>query len=312
MGVARAIVKLLMREGNREAFSGNVLTAGRQDVYATADTLRKWAKEMNFKLKPGVEIQLSDNDEFRKKGYISDKTLFLSLGFDKVDSIDYSSHEQCTIVHDLNDNVPDEYHNKYDLIFDGGTSEHIFNFPKTLDNFNTMCKVGGRIIHALPSSNHVDHGLYLFSPTLFVDYYSSNKWNIIDILFFRYVPSSHIPKYFTRRWNIYSYAPDSLYGWIFGGYKGMYGIVSITQKTNMSTFDASVQQRGFLKKLNIASNKDEMTPEMKDLLNKKTFLQKALMSKILTPKLRDIIRPLYYKVACKIPLKYHLKLVARY
>lgn len=310
MGIARAMIKLLMREAKREKFAGKVLTAGRQDVYATAKNLNKWAKEMDFTLKPGVEMEITKNELFRKKGYISDNALFLSLGFDTVESIDYSSYQQCTILHDLNKDVSEEYHNKYDLVFDGGTAEHIFNVPKVFENFSRMTKVGGRMIHASPSSNYVDHGLYQFSPTFFVDYYSANKWDIIETLFVE-VKSNH-------RWNLYIYSPGSLDTWLYGGYCGLFGTYSVTKKTSSTIIDGTVYQglvRGTRLSDSMSRRDDPIAPEIKELLDKKTIIHRLgyrVSKRFLTPQLRDSIRPVYLKIASKLPLRFHLRLIARY
>lgn len=299
MGISRATIKLLMREGHREKFFGSVLTAGRQDVYATSKDLQKYAKEMKFQLKPGVEMSISDEKIFQKKGYITDRALLLSLGFDNIDSMDCSDCEQCTIVHDLNEDVSDKMHNKYDMILDFGTSEHIFNFPKVLENYNKMLKVGGRIIHGLPSSNYVDHGLYMFSPTLFYDYYSANKWDIIDQFFIKLSL-----KHNTQLWNIYNYVPDSLNGFYIGWLNiGLYAIWFIAKKTDKSTFNASVQQGYYLRRWNI-------TPDMKLRLVNKPWLNRII--DLLPEGLKDILRPLYYQIIAKMPLRFFLKLIARY
>jgi hypothetical protein len=313
MGIARAMIKLLMREGKREKFSGKVLTAGRQDVYSTAESLEKWAKEMDFKLRPGVQMDLNENEFFRKKGYISDNALFESLGFDGVDSLDYSDYQKCTIVHDLNENISPEYFEAYDLVFDGGTMEHVFNVPKVLENFSKLTKKGGRVIHAAPSSNHVDHGLYMFSPTLFVDYYSANKWDVIDTLLFEYKPTSNIGLFSEKLWNIYLYSTGSLDTWIFGGYSGMYGIFSVNKKNDYSITDGIVYQGGYRYKHNMLSKSDTITPEIQDIISSKTFIQRVAYSKqILSPELRDKIRPIYHRLANKLPLRFHLKRIARY
>ena len=225
MAIAHGMTKLLMREGKRENYSGHVLTIGKQEVNETTpQDLQGWAREMDCQLNPIAESFFSDK-RFIKNSYITDTALFLSLGFDNLDSVDYSDFEQCTITHDLNVDVPARLHNKYDLIVDVGTSEHIFNFPKVLENYNKMLKVGGRIIHGLPSSNHVDHGFYMFSPTLFRDYYSANNWEIKDCLFFRY------SRILEGLWDIYEYTPGCLDRFSFGGLNnGLYGVFFVVKK----------------------------------------------------------------------------------
>ncbi len=298
MGMSRGGIKLMMREGRRERYFGKVLTAGRQDVFGTADNLERWAQEMDYVLTSGWRRKhFHDEDETKKKRRnIADEALFLALGFDELESMDYSSYEACTIVHDLNKDIPIQYHDRYDLIFDGGTSEHIFDLPKVLENYNKMLKRGGRIIHAAPSSNHVDHGFYMFSPTLFSDYYSSNNWSIRDSLFIQYSP-----RHDKDLWNIYDYQPGCLDRLSFGGLnKGMYGIFFVAEKTRDSSFDADVQQ-GIYKRI---WSKTQISSK------KKSFLQK--IANLLPPRIKEAVRPYYQSLLAKVPLKYHLKLIARY
>lgn len=293
MGIARAMVKLLMREGKRENYSGHILTIGRQVTWVkTAQDLEKWAREMNFQLNPAAKTFLS-NKKLIKNNYMTDIVLFSSLGFNKIDSLDYSDFEQCKITHDLNKDVPAELHNKYDLIFDAGTSEHVFNLPKVLENYHKMLKVGGRLIHALPSSNHVDHGFYMFSPTLFWDYYSANNWDIKDALFFRYSK-----KHDTELWDIYNYVPGCLDRFSFGGLnKGLYGVFFVVKKTDKSTFHASVQQ-GFY--LNIWKSQ------------KTSITWKKRIVAMLPEWLKLILHPLHDYIFSKIPLRFYLKIIGRY
>jgi SAM-dependent methyltransferase len=301
MGIARGAVKLMMREGKRERYRGRVLTAGRQELFATSDNLEQWAQEMGYVLVPGWKNHLHDKEETKKgKAHLTDEALFLAFGFEELESMDYSNYEGCTIVHDLNRDVPIQYHDRYDLIFDAGTSEHIFDLPKVLENYNKMLKRGGRIVHLAPSSNHVDHGFYMFSPTLFSDYYSSNNWKIKDSLFVQYSP-----KHDKDLWNIYYYQPGCLDRYSFGGLKkGMYGIFFVATKTSASSFDADVQQGRYRR---VWSKNDQSTE-----LGPQSILYLQKIARRLPRRIREVIRPYYGWLLAKVPLTYHLKLVARY
>jgi hypothetical protein len=200
----------------------------------------------------------------------------------------------------LNKDVPADLYNRYDLIYDGGTSEHVFNFPKVLENYNRMLKVGGRIIHALPSSNFVDHGFYMFSPTVFVDYYASNKWDIINTFFIKH-------SFKNNKISIYSYEPSCFSRYSFGGFnKGMYEVFFVARKTDNSTFTASVQQGNYLRRWNISvQEKQVASNSTNSLLIKK-------ISNLLPSKIRDKVRPYYCQLIFKLPLKNYLKFVAKY
>jgi len=76
-------------------------------------------------------------------------------------------YEGADIVHDMNEEIPINQEQKYDVIIDGGTLEHIFNFPVAITNCMKMLKTGGSIFIFSMANNHCGHGFYQFSPELF-------------------------------------------------------------------------------------------------------------------------------------------------
>ncbi len=301
MGIAPAMIKLLMREGKQEVFSGHALTIGRQNISPmTIRDLEKLAKEINFKLRPFPGNTHLDN-KTAKNSFVTDKVLFLSMGFNGIDSIDYSDFEQCAITHDLNTNVPENLYNKYDLIFDGGSTEHIFNVPKALENYNKMLKIGGRIIHALPSNGLVDHGFYMFSPTLFWDYYLANSWDIKEALFIRHPKDAD-----KGLWDIYCYSPHCLDMLSYLGLdKSKYAIYFVVKKTDKSTFNAPVQQGFYLEAWNGISN-------TKNVKFKTLYSGRKKIANLLPERLKVILRPLYLSILSRIPIRFFLKTVGKY
>ncbi|MDR2795991.1 MAG: class I SAM-dependent methyltransferase [Spirochaetaceae bacterium] len=93
--------------------------------------------------------------------------IFKYFGAETVDSIDYSDYEGANIIHDMNMPVPETLKNRYDCVWDGGTLEHVFNYPAATRNCMDMVKPGGHLILETPSNNCFGHGLYQFSPELF-------------------------------------------------------------------------------------------------------------------------------------------------
>ncbi len=89
------------------------------------------------------------------------------LGAKKVDSFDFSDYEQATFTHDFNAPLPEQYKNQYTLVIDGGSLEHIFNFPVAIRNCMEMIQQNGHFISITPSNNNFGHGFYQFSPELF-------------------------------------------------------------------------------------------------------------------------------------------------
>jgi hypothetical protein len=88
------------------------------------------------------------------------------LGAQVVQSIDCSNFEKATLIHDMNNRLPSREMNKYSVGFDGGTLEHIFNFP-VMKNCMDMLVIGGHFVSITPTNNFCRYGFYQFSPELF-------------------------------------------------------------------------------------------------------------------------------------------------
>jgi hypothetical protein len=139
----------------------STVTLGRQDLLITAARLQEAFTAY------GEPLDAAEADTISQKGSRFSEPLFRKLGAKSVDSIDASAFEDATIVHDLNQPLPPELEGRYTLAFDGGTLEHIFDFPRALRNFLELPAVGGHVIMASPANNQMGHGFYQFSPELY-------------------------------------------------------------------------------------------------------------------------------------------------
>ena len=104
-------------------------------------------------------------DKIFSNGYC--EHLLEYLGAYKVDSFDYSDYENATYIVDMNKILSKEHKDKYTLLIDSGTSEHVFNIPVIYKNMMDMVKIGGHIMILVPATNWCGHGFYQFSPELF-------------------------------------------------------------------------------------------------------------------------------------------------
>lgn len=239
MGIALGAYKILVDEAKRRPFSGTVLQLGRQNIFFDLADAAKAAGQMGFTLRPLDNPTPPHDTNHRKSGYLSDIDLFTVLGFNTTTSMDTSGYEGATYLHDLNQSEPPvELHGKFDMIFDGGTLEHIFNIPNALRNIHMMLKPDGRIMHVLPVSNYIDHGFYMFSPTLFWDYYMANDYEINTSHIFR-----HTVRHNEDPWLVYDYKPGSVEHVSFGGLdSGMFCLIWLATKKETSTCDVVPQQ----------------------------------------------------------------------
>ncbi len=246
MGIPKDSCVLLMKEYLRRPLSGSLLTLGVQDILFTKASLYQMAEQYNFPLKKSLYLKIATKRELSANGYLDDRELFRVLGFNEVLRLDYSDYEGADIAYDLNsDSLPEELYNRFDMIIDGGTTEHVFHVPNLLRTVYRMLKVNGRIVHLSPSSNYMDHGFYMFSPTFFHDYYSANNFEINSIQLIRH--SRQRGK--EPSW-ILDYTPDCFDNIVSersGDAGDSYLIACIATKTAKST-DGVVPQQGYYNK----------------------------------------------------------------
>ena len=79
---------------------------------------------------------------------------------------------------------------KFDLVIDGGTLEHVFNFPLALTEIWKSISVGGNLVGSYPINNLVDHGYWMPQPRLFRDFFRINGGDLESELFFSHEVNS--------------------------------------------------------------------------------------------------------------------------
>ena len=106
-----------------------------------------------------------------------------ALGAKTADSIDASGYEGATIVHDLNQPVPPQLHGQYTVVYDGGTTEHVFHYPQTLLSAMQLLAVGGHFVSITAGNNLSGHGFYQISPELFFRVFNrANGFETVAVL----------------------------------------------------------------------------------------------------------------------------------
>lgn len=155
MGVTNNCARFLFHAKAHHVDFENTLMLGRQQLYTTEN-----------ELKEVIPAEPHDGMSEILSGTYAEP-LFQALGARVVDSLDFSPYEEATVIHDLNVPIPNHLKAKYHVVFDGGTLEHVFNFPAAIKNCMDFLKPGGHFISITPCNNQCGHGFYQFSPELF-------------------------------------------------------------------------------------------------------------------------------------------------
>jgi hypothetical protein len=107
------------------------------------------------------------------------------LGAKETTSIDASAYEGADLIHDMNRPIGDELKRKFSVVIDGGTLEHVFDFPTAIRNCMQMLDVGGHFFSHTMANNFMGHGFYQFSPELFYRVFSpENGFRVRRVVLF--------------------------------------------------------------------------------------------------------------------------------
>jgi hypothetical protein len=158
MGLDINAVQFLIAARAAGVSMGEVLMLGRQDLNVYPATMMRLLSAQGL----GTELFQPGAPD---TGYA--EPCFRALGATQVRSMDVSGFEGADFVHDLNQPVGPELKERFNTVYDGGTLEHVFDFPTGLRNCMEMLKTGGRLFIHTVANNYCGHGFYQFSPELF-------------------------------------------------------------------------------------------------------------------------------------------------
>jgi hypothetical protein len=134
--------------------------------------------------------------------FVHARVFFEMLGMTRYMDLDKFDSDNPALVHDLNLQIPSELENRFGLVFDGGTTEHIFDVRQVMENIIRMVKVKGCVIHIC--SYQMDHGFFAFSPSFLFDFYAVNGFSHFKC-FLMEVDFSNIIRTFTRKHRYLEY-----------------------------------------------------------------------------------------------------------
>ncbi len=177
MAFIKSALKLILREHQTYRYEGPVLALGVPEVYATEAELNEWSKEwLDGRRFPDSKLpgMASTNAVGRELQWVSAKAFFAGLGLDDVTYMDIPGSEHPPdLVHDLNQPLPADRLDKYRLVMDPGTIEHVFDMKMCLTNVVRALQIGGIVVHQVPVYMF-NGGYYSINPNVLNDFYARN------------------------------------------------------------------------------------------------------------------------------------------
>lgn len=190
MGVRMAFLEYLESRG-AFAFPGlQVMDVGAQNLYtASPHEVTQFVKrhapdfpdgELSVLAERLAEggILLPEHRGFRNDSFLCDLILAAGISYTSLDIFERPHN----LVVDLNFfSVPPEMKEKYGLVLNFGTTEHVFNQANCFQVIHDFTAVGGMMFHQVPSTGCVDHGYFVYCPQFFVDIARANGYDVVDI-----------------------------------------------------------------------------------------------------------------------------------
>ncbi len=179
-------IKFLLYARKMGVDFSSTATIGRQFNFANPLEIKDLFDRMGV-----VDVAVEKIEDLLQKNKSYSEGIFELLGAETVHSFDASDFEGATHIHDFNHGIPKEFENRYSVILDGGTLEHIFNYPIALKNCMEMVSEGGHFLSLTPTNNFPGHGFYQFSPELFFRVFTAqNGYELIDAVFMEDYPDA--------------------------------------------------------------------------------------------------------------------------
>jgi hypothetical protein len=119
----------------------------------------------------------------------------------QVQAIDFNGSP---IAQKLDLNHPVKLDRKFDVTFNHGTAEHVFNIAQVFRTIHEYTLSGGLMIHEGPFTGWIEHGFYNLQPTLFFDLADVNHYELVAM----YVEDStaRTAQPISGRSDVYDYA----------------------------------------------------------------------------------------------------------
>lgn len=159
----------------------SIMELGAQQLYCKGkeEFLRGFIASFAAKnpaVKPAQQYTAKELTALADGGFMSTLMTACGLKYSAIDIFEGAG----TIIFDLNRQEPGaEMRNKYDLVTNFGTTEHVVNQYLSLKTIHEITRPGGLIYHQLPLSGYYTHGYFCYTPLLFSELAQANQYDVV-------------------------------------------------------------------------------------------------------------------------------------
>jgi hypothetical protein len=181
-----------MTEANRLPYGGEICDIGTTQLFGTEskeaarsmlDYYARHAPEGSLRAKV-TDRQLSS---IADGGFLGELLILAGFRYTALDIFNAPN----TILYDLNRHAPGpKLQNRFDLVMNFGTTEHVFNQVNAFRTIHQLTKVEGVMYHDLPMAGYLNHAFFRYDPLFFKMLAPENKYKLNSLMFS--VGQSHI------------------------------------------------------------------------------------------------------------------------
>jgi len=176
----------LDRKGIFEGGSKRILDIGAQNIFdipveAGMHFLRRYGSALD-----DVALRARMEDISRRATWPPKKAGVFLNEFLEGTSLDYLGLDifpgPNVQLFDLNfHQLADAQQEAFDVVFNFGTTEHVFNQYNCFKALHEAAKPGAFIFHQVPCTGYMDHGYWIYSPRLFTDLAEANDYEVVEM-----------------------------------------------------------------------------------------------------------------------------------
>lgn len=159
MGISINIARQLARITSMLEGKKNGIMLGRQKLHFRPE----WRPRLIVELKK-LGIETNETEIFPQDMW--SEPFLNAIGWPKMKSLDFSDIEGAEYIHDLSRPIPQKLRKRFDVIYDGGTTEHVFDIAQSFRNVDRMLKDDGIFISCVGTDGWFGHGFYQVGPDI--------------------------------------------------------------------------------------------------------------------------------------------------
>ncbi|MGL6210415.1 MAG: hypothetical protein ACRC14_11370 [Paracoccaceae bacterium] len=157
MGISLITGLFLARHAGVVAKAKRGIILGRQKMHMPERRMQRFVRSLG-----SMGFDVTESDITQPDGFT--EALFARLGYPAIEAMDFTDKEGAPHIHDLNKPCPDHLKGQFDIVIDGGTTEHIFYIATALDTCHELLAPGGVMLQYVAADGWFGHGFFQTGP----------------------------------------------------------------------------------------------------------------------------------------------------